>query len=120
MPKLVKVEKFWQEKMSKLLFLKMHQFKQKDRRKFEFKVKIVNSALKFNFRILLLVGLEGWVGMFQDPLTLIKTTIIHVFFVCFSVDEERRKNVMNNHSGTHILNFALRQVHFILPLDKTF
>jgi len=27
-----------------------------------------------------------------------------------SIDEERRKNVMNNHSGTHILNFALRQV----------
>ncbi|XP_023323002.1 alanine--tRNA ligase, cytoplasmic isoform X2 [Eurytemora carolleeae] len=27
-----------------------------------------------------------------------------------SVDEERRKNVMNNHTGTHILNFALRQV----------
>jgi Ser-tRNA(Ala) deacylase AlaX len=27
-----------------------------------------------------------------------------------AVDEERRKNVMNNHSGTHILNFALRQV----------
>jgi len=27
-----------------------------------------------------------------------------------SIDEDRRKNVMNNHSGTHILNFALRQV----------
>jgi len=27
-----------------------------------------------------------------------------------SIDEERRKNVMNNHTGTHILNFALRQV----------
>lgn len=27
-----------------------------------------------------------------------------------SIDEDRRKNVMNNHSGTHILNYALRQV----------
>merc|ERR1719445_646438 len=27
-----------------------------------------------------------------------------------SIDEDRRKNVMNNHSGTHVLNFALRQV----------
>merc|ERR1719347_239673 len=27
-----------------------------------------------------------------------------------NIDEDRRKNVMNNHSGTHILNFALRQV----------
>ena len=27
-----------------------------------------------------------------------------------AIDEERRKNVMNNHSGTHILNFALRTV----------
>merc|ERR1719342_1386822 len=27
-----------------------------------------------------------------------------------TIDEDRRKNVMNNHSGTHILNFALRQV----------
>jgi len=27
-----------------------------------------------------------------------------------NIDEERRKNVMNNHTGTHILNFALRQV----------
>merc|ERR1719219_2461710 len=26
------------------------------------------------------------------------------------IDEERRKNVMNNHTGTHVLNFALRQV----------
>lgn len=26
------------------------------------------------------------------------------------IDEERRKLVMNNHTGTHILNFALRQV----------
>ena len=25
-----------------------------------------------------------------------------------SIDEDRRKNVMNNHSGTHILNYALR------------
>ena len=25
-----------------------------------------------------------------------------------SIDEDRRKNVMNNHSGTHVLNFALR------------
>lgn len=30
--------------------------------------------------------------------------------VDLSIDEERRKNVMNNHSGTHVLNFALRQV----------
>ena len=27
-----------------------------------------------------------------------------------TIDEDRRKNVMNNHSGTHVLNFALRQV----------
>lgn len=27
-----------------------------------------------------------------------------------SIDEERRKLLMNNHTGTHILNFALRQV----------
>merc|ERR1719219_2076415 len=27
-----------------------------------------------------------------------------------SIDEDRRKNVMNNHTGTHVLNFALRQV----------
>ena len=27
-----------------------------------------------------------------------------------SIDEDRTKNVMNNHSGTHILNFALRSV----------
>jgi len=26
------------------------------------------------------------------------------------IDEERRKNVMNNHTGTHVLNFALRKV----------
>ena len=25
------------------------------------------------------------------------------------IDENRRKNVMNNHTGTHVLNFALRQ-----------
>ena len=25
------------------------------------------------------------------------------------IDETRRKNVMNNHTGTHVLNFALRQ-----------
>ncbi|KFM80150.1 Alanine--tRNA ligase, cytoplasmic, partial [Stegodyphus mimosarum] len=25
------------------------------------------------------------------------------------IDEERRKLVMNNHTGTHILNFALRK-----------
>uniref|UniRef100_A0A131Z2F8 Alanine--tRNA ligase n=1 Tax=Rhipicephalus appendiculatus TaxID=34631 RepID=A0A131Z2F8_RHIAP len=27
-----------------------------------------------------------------------------------SIDEERRKLLMNNHTGTHVLNFALRQV----------
>jgi len=30
--------------------------------------------------------------------------------VTLCLDEERRKCVMNNHSGTHILNYALRQV----------
>ena len=30
--------------------------------------------------------------------------------VTLNLDEERRKNVMNNHSGTHILNYALRRV----------
>eukprot|EP00088_Acartia_fossae_P048117 TRINITY_DN5241_c0_g1_i1.p1 TRINITY_DN5241_c0_g1~~TRINITY_DN5241_c0_g1_i1.p1 ORF type:complete len:1381 (+),score=416.02 TRINITY_DN5241_c0_g1_i1:46-4188(+) len=30
--------------------------------------------------------------------------------VQLSIDEDRRRNVMSNHSGTHILNFALRQV----------
>ena len=30
--------------------------------------------------------------------------------VTCTIDEDRRKNVMNNHSGTHVLNFALRQV----------
>ena len=29
--------------------------------------------------------------------------------VVTQIDETRRKNVMNNHTGTHILNFALRQ-----------
>ena len=29
--------------------------------------------------------------------------------VVSQIDEKRRKNVMNNHTGTHILNFALRQ-----------
>ena len=29
--------------------------------------------------------------------------------VVTQIDEKRRKNVMNNHTGTHILNFALRQ-----------
>ena len=27
-----------------------------------------------------------------------------------NVDQERRKPVMNNHTGTHVLNYALRQV----------
>ena len=26
------------------------------------------------------------------------------------MDEERRKSVMKNHTGTHVLNFALRRV----------
>lgn len=30
--------------------------------------------------------------------------------VTLNIDEERRRNVMSNHSGTHILNYALRQV----------
>ena len=29
--------------------------------------------------------------------------------VISQIDETRRKNVMNNHTGTHVLNFALRQ-----------
>merc|ERR1712152_116436 len=29
--------------------------------------------------------------------------------VVSQIDEKRRKNVMNNHTGTHILNFALRK-----------
>ena len=29
--------------------------------------------------------------------------------VISQIDEIRRKNVMNNHTGTHVLNFALRQ-----------
>ena len=29
--------------------------------------------------------------------------------VITQIDETRRKNVMNNHTGTHVLNFALRQ-----------
>ncbi|XP_022255364.1 alanine--tRNA ligase, cytoplasmic [Limulus polyphemus] len=46
--------------------------------------------------------------------------IVHMGTVCGNIrvgdqlkmfiDEERRKLVMNNHTGTHILNFALRQV----------
>ena len=30
--------------------------------------------------------------------------------VTSQIDEVRRKNVMNNHTGTHVLNYALRQV----------
>ncbi len=30
--------------------------------------------------------------------------------VICQIDETRRKNVMNNHTGTHVLNYALRQV----------
>lgn len=29
--------------------------------------------------------------------------------VILQIDESRRKNIMNNHTGTHVLNFALRQ-----------
>jgi alanyl-tRNA synthetase len=28
----------------------------------------------------------------------------------FQLDEERRKSVMKNHTGTHVLNYALRKV----------
>ena len=31
-------------------------------------------------------------------------------FVLVKVDEARRKCVMNNHTGTHVLNYALRKV----------
>lgn len=42
-------------------------------------------------------------GTVEGSLKLGDTVELHI-------DEDRRRNVMNNHSGTHILNFALRQV----------
>jgi alanyl-tRNA synthetase len=35
---------------------------------------------------------------------------IHLIFIFLQIDEERRKCIMKNHTGTHVLNFALRKV----------
>lgn len=50
-------------------------------------------------------------SLFKGPLSINDTLTLHI-------DTSRRKLIMNNHTGTHILNFALRTVMATEPDQK--
>ncbi|KRX52310.1 Alanine--tRNA ligase, cytoplasmic [Trichinella sp. T9] len=71
---------------------------------------------KCEFRVRNVQARSGYVIHFGEVMALVSIVLLHIIyyvvylFVCLFVSKKRRVQVMKNHTATHLLNFALREV----------